>query len=228
MKRLLPDSDLWIDAKNKRVVMDGVVCLNKGSLEMFACLLHTKEHESIVAVDTKAHAVHAALIAVGAKPGTPVQYRPEFKPPTGTEIDIAVIWTDDKGKVHHERAQEWVRDVKTGKVMQSPWVFAGSGIWKDETTGKEHYMAEGGDFICVSNFPSAMLDIPVESTDTNAGLVFDAFTDHIPPVGTRVRLVLAPKLNADKAKADAAKQRSDYSGGLLVAPAAPAAPVPAK
>ena len=70
--------------------------------------------------------------------------------------------------------------------------FAGSYFWKDEETGKEYYQAEGGDFICVSNFSTAMLDIPVESSQSDAELMFEAFTERIPPRGTPVRLTLKP------------------------------------
>jgi hypothetical protein len=193
MKRLLQGYDAWIDPTHKRVVVDGTVCLRSGQLEMFACPRGTKEHESIVAADTLAHAVHAGLLAVGAKVGTPVQYQPTYKPATGTEIDVEIVWTDKNGTVHRDRAQNWIKDVKTGKPLEHPWVFAGSGFWEDEETGHKSYLAESGDFICVSNFPSAMLDLPVESSQANESLLYEAYTDHIPPVGTRVRLVLTPK-----------------------------------
>ncbi len=52
--RAPPDGKVWLDTKNKRVVLEGEVCLREGQLEMFACLKGTKEHESIVAVPTKA------------------------------------------------------------------------------------------------------------------------------------------------------------------------------
>ena len=84
MKRLMSGYDVWIDAVNKRVVLDGVVCLREGQLEMLACVKGTKEHESILAVDTKAFVVHAGLLAVGAEVGTPVQFQPAYKPATGT------------------------------------------------------------------------------------------------------------------------------------------------
>ena len=74
--------------------------------------------------------------------------------------------------------------------MTYPWVFAGSRFWTDEETGKQYYQAEGGDFICVSNFGTAALDIPVESSQSNDALEFEAFTERIPPLGTPVRLVL--------------------------------------
>ncbi len=41
-------------------------------------------------------------------------------------------------------------------------MFGGSGFWVNKETGEKHYMAKSGDFICVSNFPTAMLDLPVE------------------------------------------------------------------
>ena len=194
MKRLMPQYDVWIDPKHKRVVADGMVVFREGPLEMFACPKGTKEHESIIAVDSKAYAVHAALLAVGAKAGKPVQFDPQYKPATGTEVDIELIWRDADGKVRREQAQNWVRNADTGKALEYPWVFAGSGFWTDEATGTEYYLAESGDFICVSNFPSAMLDLPIESSPDNAQLLFEAFTENIPPLGTRVRMVLTPKL----------------------------------
>ena len=192
-KRLTKVDEVWIDTKGRRVIVDGYVSLREGFLEMLACLAGTKEHESILAVRSKAQTVHAALLAIGAKSGHPVQFRPKFAPPTGTEIDIELQWLDDKGKWQKARAQDWIRDSKTKKPMTQPWVFAGSGFWKDEQ-GKDFYMAESGDFICVSNFTTAMLDIPIESSQSNEGLLFEADTEKIPPLVTPVRIVLTPKL----------------------------------
>jgi len=56
-----------------------------------------------------------------------------------------------------------------------------------------------GDLICVSNFPDSVLDLPIQSTDSDASLLFEAFTEHIPSRGTPVTLVLAPKKELDKA-----------------------------
>jgi hypothetical protein len=200
MKRLHPEFDVWIDPDKKRVVLDGVVCLREGNLEMFACLRGTKEHESVVAVETKAFIVHAALIAVGAKPGSPAKFQPQYEQATGTPIDITLIWTDEKGGVRRQAAQEWVRNSRTKAALDTTWVFGGSGFFTDETTGQQFYKAEGGDFICVSNFPDAMLDLPIESSQVNQELLFDAFTEHIPQRGTRVRLVLTPRLEQAEKK----------------------------
>jgi hypothetical protein len=205
----MPEPDrVWIDAKQHQVHVDGYVALRDGFLEMFACTVGTKEHESVVAVETKAATVHAALLAVGAREGHPVQFRPEFKPPTGTEVGVEVCWLDAEGKWQSARAQEWVREAESGKVMTQPWVFAGSGFFVDEETKKRYYMAESGDFICVSNFTTAMLDIPMASSDSNEGLMFRANTDKIPPMATPVRLVLTPVLEKAAAPAADTKEAS--------------------
>ena len=40
----------------------------------------------------------------------------------------------------------------------------------------------------------AMLDVPVESSQANSALLFEAFTDQIPPKGTLVTVVLTPRV----------------------------------
>jgi hypothetical protein len=202
--KAMPEPDrVWIDAERHEVLVDGYIAMREGYLEMFACPVGTKEHESVVAVDTRAATVHAALLAVGAVEGRPVQYKPEFVPPSGTEIEIEVRWLGADGKWQSVRAQDMVREAKTKDVMTQPWVFAGSGFWTDEKTGKRYYMAESGDFICLSNFTTATLDVPIESTDSNEGLVFEANTEKIPEPGTLVRLVLRPVLEDEDKPGDA-------------------------
>jgi hypothetical protein len=206
--RLSPKYDVWLDTKRGVVIVDGQVSLRRGMLEMFACTRNTKEHEAVVSADTRAYLVHAALLRLGAEPGHPVEFTPEFKPPTGTQIDIEVQWRDPEGKEHSARAQDWVRDVRTGQAMSHPWVFAGSRFWTDEETGRQYYQAEGGDFVCVSNFSTAMLDVPVESSQSNDALEFEAFTEHIPALGTPVRLLFKPVLT-EKEKADDGTKKAD-------------------
>lgn len=182
---------VWADADAGRVYVDGLVTLREGVLEMFACPAGTKEHESIVAVDAPAMLIHTALLAVGAEPGTPVRFQPDYQPPTGTEIVVSIEWTAN-GETQSARAQDWIRNAETGEAMKLPFVFAGSGFWTDPDTKKNHYLAEGGDLICVTNFGAAMLDVPAPSTQANDELWFEPFTERIPPVGTPVRLVLTP------------------------------------
>ncbi len=184
--------DVWVHAERKLVAVDGRVCLNRGPLEMFACPQKTKEHESIVAVNSDAMTIHAALLAVGAKSGNPVSFNPEYKPATGSRIDIQVLWVDKKtGQRQQVPAQQWIRHSRTKKQLEYNWVFGGSSFFLDEETKKQIYQAESGDLVCVSNFPTATLDLPVESSQANADLEFEAFTERLPPVGTVVRLIFS-------------------------------------
>jgi len=198
LKRLDPAKPLWIDLKNRQVVMLGQVCQTDAMLEMFVCLRNTKEHESVVTVDLEAYKVHAGLLAVGAKPGSPAKFQPVYIPAKGTEIEITLVYRDQRGRRREVRAQDWIVDSRTGRAMTHPFVFAGSRFWKDEETGQRHYLAESGDFICVSNFATAMLDVPIESSQAAGALMFRAATQQIPPLGTPVTLILSPKLPKTK------------------------------
>ena len=75
--------------------------------------------------------------------------------------------------------------------MKEAWVLAGSSFWTDPVDGKEYYQADGGDLICLANFPTAMLDLPIPSTQSNEALLFEAFDGRVPPVGTDVELLLS-------------------------------------
>eukprot|EP00913_Durusdinium_trenchii_P008919 g8385.t1 len=100
-----------LDVKGKRVLLKAKVVLRADALEMLICPIRTKEHESILAVDSKAYVIHTGLLAVGAKPGKPATFEPKFQPPTGQEIEIYVRWKDKKGKLHRVDARKWVRTV---------------------------------------------------------------------------------------------------------------------
>jgi len=205
-QRLDPQYPIWVDPKEKAVIVDAQVCLRQGMLEMFACTRNTKEHEAIVSANTKAFLVHTGLLLLGAQPGHPAQFQPKYLPPEGTEIDVFVEWRDAKNQMQKARAQDWIMDIRTKKPMTYPFVFGGSSFWVDPESQKKHYQAEGGDFVCVSNFGTAMLDIPVKSSQSNEELEFEAYTEKIPLVGTPVRLVFKPKLDA---KSEGATKRED-------------------
>ncbi len=201
--RLSQQSSLWVDIQGKRVFADGYVAQREAYLEMFACPAETKEHESIVGVMAKSEEVHAALLAVGAKQGTPVRFDTEYIPATGQPIRIWVMWYDEDGQFQHTDARRWVRHVGTEESLKLDWVFVGSSFWKDPSDGTVYYQANAGEMICVSNFSTALMDLPVESSDANNELQFEAFTPRIPPPGTPVRLMLVPITSPEAAATDA-------------------------
>jgi hypothetical protein len=74
------------------------------------------------------------------------------------------------------------------RQMDAEFVFAGSGFDEDHQ-GRKVYLAESGDVICVANFPSAMIDVAKKSSaEGQENLLFEAWTERIPPLGTKVRL----------------------------------------
>ncbi|HEY1065864.1 MAG TPA: YdjY domain-containing protein [Pirellulales bacterium] len=187
--KLSPQYEVWLDPKAKELHVAGEVCLVSGQLEMLVTRKKTKTHESVVAVDCEAKVIHAGLMALGAEPGHTVRFAPQYESATGTEIGVFFRWTDGNGKEHTVPGQDWVRHVQTQRVMDSSFVFAGSLF----TEGQ--YLAEQGDVVCVSNFPTAMLDLPVRSSDQASQLMFEAFAERIPPVRTPVTVVfrVSPK-----------------------------------
>ena len=191
LKRLSPNEDVWVDPGQKEVVVGGRIAIDRGPIEFFACSEGTKEHESIVATKASARLVHAALLAIGLEPGTPVSFDPEYVAATGPRVLVRVRWTKDDGTSATVDAREWVRNTRTGAALDTDWVFAGSSFWTDPADGTEYYQADGGDLICVSNFPTAMLDLPVESSQSNEALLFEAFAGRVPPRGTAVELIFS-------------------------------------
>ncbi len=78
------------------------------------------------------------------------------------------------------------------RQLEGHWVFTGSQFATDDKTGQKYYLAESGDLICVANFATATLDLAIESSATNDTLMFEAFTERIPPLGTNVTIELVP------------------------------------
>ena len=191
LKKLDKSSPIWAAKDRTRVALGGEICLREGLLEFFACRRNSKEHESIVVLDVPPHLIHAALLAIGAKQGSPAKYDPEFTPPSGEAIEIEVRWLDSETKKRRTaRAQEFVLENESDRTMQASWVFTG-GLFGLDPEGKKYYLANvTGEVFGVSNFPGSVLDVPLESSSDNASLYYSPNTKAIPPVGTKVLLIL--------------------------------------
>jgi hypothetical protein len=181
----------------RRVLINAYVCLREGMLEQLMCRKQTKEHEAILAADVDAQKIHTALLLARAEPGNPVKFVPKFEPPKGTGIKITLQY-QDKGKTVAVPACTWVRNVKTGKDLDHDWVFAGSVLIPDALDPKQppYYGANDGDVICVSNFDTALLDLPINSPKDWGQRVLEAHTERIPPLQTPVLVILEPVATA--------------------------------
>lgn len=200
VKRVPAGKNVWleIEGKQRRVAVEAIVCLREGYLEQLMCRRRTKEHEAILSADMDARDIHKALLLTGVEPGSVVKYEPKFQPPKGPRIKVTLRY-EEKGKTVTVAAQEWVRDARTKKPLHYDWVFAGSQLLESADAGEPPvYAANSGDVICVSNFPDALLDLPINSPQDNSELVFEAFTQHIPPIETKVTVILEPVADAGK------------------------------
>lgn len=181
-----------------RVVIPAEVCLREGFLEHLLTRTEAgKNHESILHGSFDARHIKFALLATGAEPGKPAQFvndkqEVDFKPATGERILVTVEWVQPDGARISVPAQSWIVDTE-GKPLESDWVFAGSQMHPNpDNPGEPFFGANEGRVICVSNFASALLDLPFESTESDASRQFRANTDVIPPIGTKVLVILEP------------------------------------
>ena len=195
---------LEVQGDERRVIVAAAVVLREGQLEGLLCRKNTKEHEYILATDADARTIHLALVAAGAKPGSPVQFSPKFVPASGSAVKIRLQYDKD-GKTVTVPAREWVRDVKTHKDLDSDWVFGGSRFLADPDDARKppYYLANQGDVVCLCNMDTAMLDLPVASPKALDARVWEANTERIPPLETKVDVifdVVRDKKDADKGK----------------------------
>lgn len=122
-----------LDVEGKRLLLRTKVCLQEGVLEMLCCKKQTKEHESILSIDSTAQAIQAGLLAIGGKVGSPVKFTPKYQPPRGQKLNIYLQWKDQKGKLHREPAQDWVRTV-TNRYYTSKLEMLPEGVVVDKKT----------------------------------------------------------------------------------------------
>jgi hypothetical protein len=189
---------LEVLSDRRRVLISAEVCLRQGQLEMLLTRKGCKTHEAILAADIDARNVHTALELANAVSGSTVRLDP-FRPPSGTRIKISLIYEKD-GKKVTVPAQSWIRNFKTGKELESDWVFAGSMLVDNplDPGAPKKYMANDGDVICVTNFEDAMLDVAIESSKVWAAHAYECWTERIPDEGTKVVVVLEPVVGKKK------------------------------
>src|SRR5579872_5073288 len=116
------------DKKTRRVLVATEVCQREVVLETFLCKNGTKEHEAILRTDIDGLKIHELLILAGAEPGKPTQFvnpkteQAEYKPATGTKINVSVHYTKG-GKTFTHPAQEWIWDKNKKVQFPHSWVF---------------------------------------------------------------------------------------------------------
>ena len=198
-------SPIALDLKKRTVSFTAEVCQREVMLEFMICRTGTKEHESILRSDVLPSHIHAGLLAMGLTRGKPARWSTgrdgvsRFGPPQGPELDITLEWTDKDGKKHKNIAGDWLKGVGKKKLPgPKTWIFVGSDMLPDNT-----YAADiNGEIVSVSNFSSSLIDVPFESSsDAGEGNVqaeYSADPKAVPPIGTKVKVTIAPRPGAEK------------------------------
>ncbi|MDG2201394.1 MAG: YdjY domain-containing protein [Phycisphaerales bacterium] len=194
---------LWVDLEQGYVEFRGWTCLDTGWLEQVVCSPGTREHESLIVTDLSASKIHAALLLLGLKPGTPGTWETKDGEviaisPSGPGVMVGVGWTDPEGGPHRTGISQWIIDVQDRAIFPTDrWIFAGS----IELTGKDAeragaaYLADRtGSIIGLVTFGDELLAAEVVIPD--AADVREpewvANTRNIPPPGTVVMVRLVP------------------------------------
>ena len=190
-----------VDLANRQVSFDAEVCLRQGALEFLIVAWQTKTHESILQTRARGSHLHAGLLMLGLASGKPARWAEPgqgamFLPPAGAGLKIRFNWKDANGQSHTADAADWLAGSANQEIDRPvQWIFVGSDI----LPGGRYWAEVYGEMISLSNFASAVIDVPFCSSSADDDLSFVAKTGAIPPTGTKVEVVLTPVAGAEKA-----------------------------
>jgi hypothetical protein len=206
-----------VDRARQLVIIEGTVALTQGFLEQLVCTPSTRVHESLIAIDAAPREVHAAMLLAGLEPGEPGTWQEAADPaggwrvdrvrPTGPRVDVSARWPSPEGDVREMPLLSWVRRVSASgdpsmpavsESQESPQgqlVFAGSRIRRNSPSmgPGEHYVADfTGSVVGLVTFGDEVIaydEVIADRVDVDAA-VWVAWTERIPPEGTRVELLI--------------------------------------
>ena len=187
-----------VDTKAKEVRLACTFCFQKGPIELFACGPNTREYESVIVTKAKPSHVTFALSLLGLAPGRPGGQSEggAFSPAAGEVLDItaryAVTLAADgakKTEVHEVPIWKLLKTSAGDRALDRAieWVYVG----RPEEAALRGADREGS-VICLSNFYEAVMDVPFESPNAYAQLLYRADPDVVPPAGTPVELIIRP------------------------------------
>ena len=174
-----------LDSATKTVTATGWVNQIDGPIEVLACGLKGKVHESVFVLALNPLDLQAALLLAGLKGGEPRAMIGEG-PPAGTPVDIFVEWkSGDETKT--ARAETFVWNIEDNAVLpETPWIFTGSVI-KD---GEFKALAEESLVVTYWD-PYAIFDLPLPCGSNDE--ILRVNTNTVPPYQTPVVFRFTPR-----------------------------------
>jgi hypothetical protein len=185
-------------AREVRIVAE--VACDRGWLEQAVCKAGTREHESLLVVESAPSAIHAALLLVGARPGSPGGWTQAADgavsrvAPSGDPLSILV-----RGAFGEVPLSDWIEDPVSGRAFPADaWVFAGSRMRPNTRSmgPGEHYVADRtGSVVGIVTFGDetvAFREVLPDRAEVEAP-AWQARAGRLPAPGTRVELVIRPR-----------------------------------
>lgn len=204
---------ITIHAQGRYVDVTAEVCLAGGMLELIACTRDSKEHESIIVVDAKPMHIHAALLLLGTKPGTPARRIPPNDqhaywidiPPAGGEVGVFLAFKDAEGKWTERPISDFIRHIESQDEDQNPdeprakfpthhFLFAGSLLVNAGDGPRRYICDETGNLISITTFGDELLCLAEVHGHDNHSLNWEINSKHLPALGTKCLLRLRPVL----------------------------------
>jgi hypothetical protein len=179
------------DVKQRQVRVECESLGVESPLEFFCVRSGGSEHESVLRTPAKPSDIHTALLAIGLKPGRPVQYSEalnKWLPPQGPPLHISLQWEKD-GRMVSVPAHRCMRNLRTKEEMKPVnWVFCGSRVMEDG----EFAADVTGYVVSVVNFDLTLIDLPELASNSNELLEWQRNADVAPPAKTKVTMLIQP------------------------------------
>jgi len=174
-----------VDSVTKTVTATGWVNQISGPIEVLACGIKGKVHESVFVLALNPLDLQAALLLAGLKGGVPMPILGEG-PPQGAPVDLFVEWqANDEAK--RARAETFVWNSEDNAVLpETPWTFTGSVV-KD---GQFKALAEESLIVTYWD-PYAIVNVPLPCGANDEILSVNSNT--IPPFQTPVTFRFVPR-----------------------------------
>lgn len=174
-----------LDSATKTVVATGWVNQIEGPIEVLACGVQGKVHESVFVLALNPLDLQAALLLAGLKGGEPMAAIGEG-PPAGAPVDVFVDWKSG-GETKTARAETFVWNLEANAVLpETPWTFTGSVV-KD---GQFKALAEESLVVTYWD-PYAIVNLPLPCGANDEILAVN--TNTVPPHATPVVFRFVPR-----------------------------------
>jgi hypothetical protein len=178
--------------RRRGVVLAARVLVNDGFVELFACSLGGKEHESVLVVDADEQSIDLALMLCGLRRGPLPASLETPHSEQGHRVVALVQWRTPAGQLRTFRAEDLLVDLaRSSRMPRMGWTYVGAFLESpSESETRESVLAatRSRTLVATYNDRTAILDNPLpEGADDTS---FRANRRLLPPAGTPVTLIL--------------------------------------